>query len=182
MARDFPTLLSGVVALVGMMGAGKSTVGRRLATLLEVPFVDLDRLVEARAGASITDLIANGQEALFREWESRCLSEVLGGSSVQVLATGGGATESAYNRQRLVASARVIWIDAEPEILYQRSKDGPRPLALSGPRSFQERYARRRPSYREVSSVRFDTTGTGPEETAKQIERWLRKETEDDDK
>jgi len=109
------------IVLVGMMGAGKSSVGRRLAARLGLQFVDADSEIEAAAGMSIADIFAAHGEAYFRSGEARVIARLLEGGP-QVMATGGGAIMNADTRATIRAKAVSIWLDAEYEVLLRRVK------------------------------------------------------------
>src|SRR6202140_5896731 len=107
------------IVLVGMMGVGKSSIGRRLATRLGVPFVDADSEIEKAAGMSIADIFARHGEADFRSGEARVIARLLDGGP-QVLATGGGAVMNADTRAAIKAKGVSIWLSAEFEVLMRR--------------------------------------------------------------
>lgn len=107
------------IVLVGMMGAGKSSVGRRLANRLSLPFVDADNEIEAAAGMSIPDIFATHGEASFRSGEQRVIARLLQGGP-QVLATGGGAFMNAETRQAIAAHGISIWLKADFDVLMRR--------------------------------------------------------------
>jgi shikimate kinase len=107
------------VVLVGMMGVGKSSIGRRLATRLGVPFVDADAEIEKAAGMSIADIFAGHGEADFRSGEARVIARLLDGGP-QVLATGGGAVMNADTRAAIKAKGVSIWLSAEFDVLLRR--------------------------------------------------------------
>src|SRR6195952_2694687 len=116
------------LVLVGMMGAGKSTVGRRLAMRLGLPFVDADTEIEAAAGRSISDIFEVHGEPYFRDGEARVISRLLEGVS-KVLATGGGAFMREETRKRIDDKAGSIWLKADADIIMRRVKRRPdRPL------------------------------------------------------
>lgn len=116
------------VALVGLMGAGKSTVGRRLAKQLQMPFFDSDSEIEKAAGQTISDIFETMGEAEFRRGEQRVLARLLSGPS-HVLATGGGAFLNPETRRLMREKAITIWLDADINTLWKRvSKRGDRPL------------------------------------------------------
>ncbi len=116
------------VALVGLMGAGKSTVGRRLAKQLQMPFFDSDSEIEKAAGQTISDIFETMGEAEFRRGEQRVLARLLSGPS-HVLATGGGAFLNPETRRLMREKAITIWLDADIDTLWKRvSKRGDRPL------------------------------------------------------
>jgi shikimate kinase len=116
------------VVLIGMMGAGKSSVGRRLAGRLGIPFVDADVEIEKAAGMSITEIFAAHGEPYFRAGETRVIARLLE-SGPQVLATGGGAFMNAETRAAIRAKGISVWLRATLEILNRRIKRrGDRPL------------------------------------------------------
>ena len=107
------------IVLVGMMGVGKSSIGRRLAARLGVPFVDADAEIEKAAGMSIADIFARHGEAYFRSGEARVIARLLDGGP-QVLATGGGAVMNADTRAAIKAKGVSIWLSAELDVLMRR--------------------------------------------------------------
>jgi shikimate kinase len=107
------------IVLVGMMGVGKSSIGRRLATRLGVPFVDADSEIEKAAGMNIADIFARHGEAYFRSGEARVIARLLDGGP-QVLATGGGAVMNADTRAAIKAKGVSIWLSAELDVLMRR--------------------------------------------------------------
>lgn len=107
------------VVLVGMMGAGKSSVGRRLAARLGLPFVDADAEIEAAAGCSISDIFALHGEAHFREGERKVIARLLGGGP-QVLATGGGAWMNEATRATVAEKGVSVWLRADIDVLVRR--------------------------------------------------------------
>src|SRR5580658_4929327 len=107
------------VVLVGMMGVGKSSIGRRLAARLGVPFVDADTEIEKAAGMSIADIFARHGEADFRSGEARVIARLLDGGP-QVLATGGGAVMNPATCAAIKAKGISIWLSAEFDVLMRR--------------------------------------------------------------
>src|ERR1700754_4117110 len=119
------------VVLVGMMGAGKSSIGRRLATRLGIPFVDADAEIEKAAGMSIPDIFATRGEPDFRAGEARVIARLLDGGP-QVLATGGGAFMNADTRAAITDKGVSVWLRATIEVLARRIKRrNDRPLLKS---------------------------------------------------
>ncbi|KFC63594.1 Shikimate kinase [Bosea sp. LC85] len=117
------------VVLVGMMGSGKSSVGRRLATRLGLPFVDADVEIETAAGMTIPEIFAQRGETEFRDGERRVISRVLATRAPLVLATGGGAFMNAETRERIVELGISIWLKADADVLMRRvRKRSNRPL------------------------------------------------------
>jgi len=109
------------VVLVGMMGAGKSTIGRRLSVRLALPFLDADTEIEAAAGMSIPDIFESRGEADFRDGEVRVIARLLDGGPA-VIATGGGAVMRQETRDRIRDKAVSIWLKADADIIMKRVK------------------------------------------------------------
>ena len=109
------------IVLVGMMGAGKSTIGRRLSARLRLPFLDADTEIEAAAGMSIPDIFENHGEPHFRDGEARVIARLLD-SGPGVLATGGGAFLREETRNRIRSQAVSIWLKADADIIMRRVK------------------------------------------------------------
>jgi shikimate kinase len=126
----FEPLRRRTIALVGLMGVGKSSVGHRLANALGLPFCDADAEVETAAGRSIPDIFAEFGEPAFREGERRVISRLLD-EPPHVLATGGGAFLDARTREMIKAKAISVWLKADLEVLARRigRKDN-RPLLI----------------------------------------------------
>lgn len=118
-----------IVALVGMPGGGKSTVGKQLARQIGVPFVDSDHEIEQRIGGSIKQFFERHGEEAFRELETEVISELIAAPGDRVLATGGGAVLRERNRELLRDGATVLYLRSTPEDIYRRLKhDTTRPL------------------------------------------------------
>jgi shikimate kinase len=131
------------VALVGLMGAGKSTVGRRLAEKLKRPFIDSDDEIEKAAGLSVADIFALHGEKEFRRVEHKVLNRLLNGPP-QILATGGGAYLNEATRELMREKAVTVWLNADLETLWKRvSRRNHRPLL-------------QRPDAKEILSNLFD--------------------------
>ncbi len=151
------------IVLVGLMGVGKTTVGRRVANRLQRPFVDADDALEAMAGASVREVFERDGEDAFRQLESRVLGELLGAPQPTVIAAGGGVVLRPENRRRLLGpEAFVVWLHGEPAFLGSRvARKESRPL-LDGqdPVGVLVRLAaEREPFYREVADVVVDVRG-----------------------
>ena len=109
------------IVLVGMMGAGKSTVGRRLAMRLRLPFLDADIEIEAAASMSIPDIFATHGELYFRDGEARVIARLLDNGPA-VIATGGGAVMREETRKRIADKAVSIWLKADLDVIMKRVK------------------------------------------------------------
>ncbi|MDR0479956.1 MAG: shikimate kinase [Burkholderiaceae bacterium] len=147
--------------LVGMPGAGKSSVARQLGQRLRLPVVDTDAVIEARIGVSIRSFFQSEGEAAFRDLEEQVIAELTGGEP-KVLATGGGAVLRRANRARLHAGGTVIYLRIFPEQLYRRlNKDTKRPLLqVADPLArLQALYAERDALYRECAHFVLDAHG-----------------------
>jgi shikimate kinase len=121
------------VVLVGMMGVGKSSIGRRLAARLAIPFVDADTEIEKAAGMSISDIFARHGEADFRGGEARVIARLLE-TGPQVLATGGGAVMNEGTRAAITSKGVSIWLSAEFDVLMRRiaKRREDRPMLQTG--------------------------------------------------
>lgn len=168
------------VVLVGMMGTGKSTVGRILAQALGWPLVDTDQLVEQRAGRTIPELFALEGEKGFRAREAEAIAWATA-QDCQVIATGGGAVLLPANREALRKSGVVFWLDAPAVVLYQRTSaqgiDG-RPLLAGSEKAdplskLEALAASRRGAYQAAAHCRVDTAGRSPEAVAEEIRERL---------
>ena len=121
------------IVLVGLMGAGKSSIGRRLAERMEMPFVDADHEIEAAAGKSISEIFADHGEDYFREGERRVITRLLDNGR-QILATGGGAYMNGETRERIRDHGISVWLKADIDLLLKRtSKRNDRPLLREDP-------------------------------------------------
>jgi len=159
------------IVLVGMRGAGKTTVGRALAACLGREFVDLDDEVEVRAGMGIPEIFEREGEPRFREREVEALGGLIGRPDL-VLALGGGAPATAAVRETVrSANARVVWLDAPPEVLARRIAGSGRPALTELPLKEEvERLAEeRRGHYESLAEFRFDTAEAPPDEVAERI-------------
>jgi shikimate kinase len=146
------------VVLVGLMGVGKSTVGRRLAKDLQRPFADVDEQIELRAGLTIPNLFGERGEPAFRALESTVLAELLAHPAPLVIAAGGGAVTSAGNRAALAtADAYVVWLRASARFLAARTDPTHRPLLAGNAAATLARLlAERAPLYQQVADVAVD--------------------------
>lgn len=158
-----PSRIDRSIALVGLMGTGKSTVGRRLAKRLGIPFVDADEEIERSAGHTITEMFDRFGEAAFRAGERQVIARLVEGPP-RVIATGGGAFADEATRRLLLDRCIAIWLDADVETLAGRVRGGKRPLLRgSDPRAtLAELAARRNPFYAQAH-IRVDS-GAGRHE------------------
>lgn len=108
------------IVLVGMMGSGKSSVGKRLATRLALPFLDADVEIETAAGMTIPEIFAQHGETGFRDGERRVIGRILSTRSPLVLATGGGAFMNAETREKIAQFGISLWLKAEADVLMRR--------------------------------------------------------------
>lgn len=117
------------IVLIGLMGSGKSTVGKRLAARLRLPFIDADNEIEAAAGLSIPEIFERFGEAHFRDGERRVIARLIDGTP-KVIATGGGAFMNDETRALILERATAVWLDADIDVLAERvgRRDGSRPL------------------------------------------------------
>jgi shikimate kinase len=165
------SLHRGNLFLVGLMGAGKTTLGRQLARRLDKPFVDADHELEARLGVRIPTIFEVEGEAGFRDREEAVIDELSRRSGI-VLATGGGAVMREQSRVRLRENGTVLYLHAEPETLWQRLRNSrQRPmLHAADPRNrLVELYHLRDPLYREVA----DHVIESDREAVIRFVRWL---------
>jgi shikimate kinase len=127
-----PALKTRTIALVGLPGVGKSSVGRRLAAALGLPFRDADEEIERAAGRSISEIFADRGEAEFREGERRVIARLLD-DPPHVLATGGGAFMNAETRRLIGEKAVSVWLHADLDVLVRRvGRKNNRPLLRGG--------------------------------------------------
>ena len=159
------------VVLIGFMGCGKSSVGRRLSSLTGHRFMDTDELVAQAANKSIPEIFAGEGEESFRDIEERVLAGLVGVAGI-VLATGGGAVLRKTNRAAMKKIGTVAWLDADPDALFERaSRSQRRPLLQTdNPRkTFDELLAARRAIYAEAADFRLDSTGRAHDDVAQSI-------------
>jgi shikimate kinase len=147
------------VVLVGFMGVGKTTVGRRLAKELQRPFADADEQLELRAGRTIPMMFHDDGEEAFRRLESEVLADLLGRPHPLVVAAGGGAVNRAENRAVLSRRAFVVWLRASAGFLAARTDPAHRPLLAAAPdpvSALDRLIAERAPLYEEVADAVVD--------------------------
>jgi shikimate kinase len=166
---------TGNIFLVGMMGAGKTTVGRRLARRLGRSFLDTDHEIQERTGVSIPTIFEIEGEAGFRRRESAVLAEIARGEDL-VVATGGGIVLAEQNRRLLRQRGTVVYLRASVEDLFARTRhDRNRPLLQTeDPRAkLAELFAARDPLYREVADIIMETGRQSVQTLVRQLEKQL---------
>ena len=166
------------IFLVGMPGAGKTTVGRQLARRMQRSFIDADHEIEARTGVRIPLIFDIEGEQGFRDRESKVIEDLAARNDL-VVATGGGAVLRPENRAALRQGGTVIYLNAAPGLLYERTKLDPnRPLLqVDDPRKkLEDLFAQRDPLYREVADIIVNSLGGSISQLVKQVERQLQKQ------
>ena len=160
------------IALVGLMGAGKSAAARALGERLGVAAADLDSMIEAESGESVAQLFENPGEAWFRTREGELLAQALE-ARVGVVACGGGIVLDPRHRAQLRARCRVVWLEVDPTEAARRVAGEPqaRPLLAGRVASgrLAELLAARRSLYEEVAAFRIPTDGRTPDQVAEAI-------------
>ena len=159
------------VFLIGMMGAGKTTVGRMLANALGFAFVDADREIEARSGALVATIFSVEGEEGFRRREAGLLDELTQRPGI-VLATGGGAVLNADTRARLKQRGLVLYLRASAEEIHRRTRnDRSRPLLQTAdPRArIEELLAQREPLYEETAHLTFQSASANPRRLVRRL-------------
>jgi shikimate kinase len=167
------------IVLIGMMGGGKSSVGRALGERTGLPRLDMDELIVAKAGLSIPQIFEAKREAWFRDLESAVLLEIQGHAPA-IIVTGGGVVLRRENVEILQRMGPLIWLDASADTLFGRAvNEGDRPLLQTAdPRiTFSEILALRLPLYASAADIRVDTTHLTPNEAAALILARLKKQS-----
>ena len=163
-ARTLGLIPRRTIVLVGLMGAGKTKIGRRLAARLDLPFFDSDNEIEAAAGETIEEIFRHRGEAVFRDGERRVIARLLA-QPVHVLATGGGAFMDPTTRALITRRGVSVWLRADLDVLFARvSRRNNRPLLQQpDPRAvLAELIERRHPIYAEADII--VDSGAGPAE------------------
>lgn len=148
------------VVLVGMMGVGKSTVGRRIAASLDRPFRDTDAEIEQRSGRAVADIFSTDGEPAFRSLESDVLRTLIDEQNPSVIAAAGGVVLSPVNRTMLAGAGLVVWLKAPVEVLLGRVRNGThRPALADDPRgALMQMESTRQDLYAEVADVVVDSS------------------------
>lgn len=160
------------IYLIGMMGSGKSSTGKRLALKMGYSFMDLDDLIQGRMRKTIVEIFAEKGEEFFREEEAKLLREVCDDAS-RVIATGGGAILRPANVERMKQTGEVIFLETSLDVLWSRVKEKKdRPLLKqdANPKdSLLKIFTYRQPLYKAASSLRVNTDGKSAGEVADEI-------------
>ena len=167
--------LDRTIVLVGLMGAGKTSVGKRLAELLAVPFFDSDDEIVSAAGMSIPEIFDTYGEDEFRRGEAAVLSRLVG-SAPAILSTGGGAFISEANREIIAETGVSVWLDVKLDVLWSRVQDKPgRPLlATANPyETLKDLHVTREPIYRLADTSVTSTLKDTHDDVAKSIVKAL---------
>lgn len=158
------------IVLIGFMGCGKSTVGRELQQRLGYALVDMDQVIEQRAGKPITAIFADEGEAAFRDMETTVLEELaMAPEQRRIISTGGGVVGRLENRALLKRMGYVVWLDAPASVIMERTaKNRTRPLLVTEDPAEKIRRLmhERRPLYQEAAHLKLDTTGLDSNELA----------------
>jgi shikimate kinase len=164
-----------LISFIGLMGSGKTTVGRALARRLKLDFFDSDHVIEERLGYSLRTFFEQEGEERFRDLESSIIEELTLKNNA-ILSTGGGACGRLANREHLNTRSHVIYLKATPEELYRRIRnDGTRPLLqVSDPMAkLRDLYAARHPLYLETAHQTFETSRPSMSYLMNNIQRQL---------
>jgi shikimate kinase len=160
------------VALIGFMGAGKTAVGQMLAEKLDKKLIELDSLIELKAGKSIAQIFQEDGEIAFRQLEIEVAKEVAAGKN-QVIACGGGIVLNKINIDRLKEEGIIVYLTASPERILQRvsSDNSVRPLLKKGNKALtiRELLEFRQPFYERAADIKIDTSKLDIEDTAELI-------------
>lgn len=157
-----------IIYLVGFMGAGKSTVGRKLASVLNYKFLDIDEYIEMSEGMTISKIFSEKGEDYFRKLESEKLKEISSRDNL-VVATGGGLGAKIENMEFMKSRGVVIWLDVDIDTVFKRCvDDGTRPLLSKGRAFVTELYEKRKPVY-QLADIHIDTNDQQLESILQQI-------------
>jgi shikimate kinase len=153
------------VVLIGPMGVGKTTIGKKLARKLEIPFVDTDQII-VKGHGPIAEIFAAEGEPMFRSYEEHAVLEALG--NVQVIATGGGAVLSGSN-QRAFSKAIVVYLSTNGLHMKSRLAKGNRPLLENGISDWRKIYDERKPLYERLANFEVDCSAASLSTTIAEI-------------
>jgi len=161
---------SSVVVLIGPMGVGKTTVGKKLARALKLPFIDTDALIVADHG-EISKIFETEGEPVFRHYEEDAMAHAI--SAPAVVATGGGAVLSQLTRDRLKDQATVIYLSTDGRHIRARLTGGKRPLLKNGFEDWTRIYDERKPVYEQAADITVNTSGHTLSATVNEIKQKL---------
>ena len=164
------------IVLVGMMGTGKTTVGRLVSCQMMRPFVDSDEQIELHTGRTVREIFESDGEGAFRKQEAEVLQRALAApGGPRVIAAAGGVVLDRFNRRLLAEVSNVIWLRAKPPVLAMRVKAGVhRPLLEDDPLGALTRLLdEREPLYDEVATFAVDVDDIGPDDAATTIVGWV---------
>lgn len=151
------------IVLIGLMGCGKSTIGRKLQAMLGYPMVDTDQLIEEKAKMTISQIFEKRGEQAFREIESAVLNELSApGTPRRIIATGGGIIGRKHNRRLLSKLGYVVWLQAPPNVIIQRTarnRDRPLLQTANPQEKIEALLAERAPLYHEIADLELETAG-----------------------
>ncbi len=159
--------------LTGMMGCGKSAIGKRLSQKLKIPFVDLDALIERREGKKITEIFAQGGDQMFRDIETETLKEVAGRNQQIVVSCGGGIILRDENVCVMKETGSVILIHRDIDSIAKSIQLGKRPVLKNDAKNVRHIYEQRKDRYEAVSDLKIDNNGS-IEETVKRLAQMLK--------
>ncbi len=171
------------IILIGFMGCGKSTLGKKLSGRLELPVYDTDELIERSAGCRITELFATQGEEAFRRMETELLSKLCEENSKCIYATGGGVPLREENRKLLKQLGTVVWLRISPETAYQRLKnDTKRPILQGGDpkEKIRQLIASREAAYTACADIIVDVDYKGREAIIEEILASIEREAADE--
>lgn len=164
------------IILVGYMGCGKSTVGKKLSFVLKQPYLDTDKLIEQKQNCQISEIFDIKGEAFFRDLETECVESLFVYKQKHVISVGGGLVLREKNRELLKQLGTVVYLRATPDTIFDRLKgDTTRPL-LRGENPYQkicDMIIQRGPVYQQSADIILDVDGLSVEEVADQIEKEL---------
>jgi shikimate kinase len=164
------------IVLIGLMGVGKSTIGRRLAQRLHLPFADSDHEIESAAGMTIAEIFEHYGETQFRDGERRVIARLIDGTP-KVIATGGGAFMNDATRALILERATAVWLDADIDVLADRvgRRAGTRPLLNGGdPRAMLAKLAETRNPIYALAPIHIRSRPLPHEATVDSILKALR--------
>lgn len=167
----------GNVVLIGFMGSGKSTMGIRLSYQLRYALEDTDKLIEARAGKSISEIFAQEGEAAFRQMETELLEKLTEKRGERIYSVGGGTPVRAVNRSLLKKLGTVVYLRAQPETIYERLKDDTTRPLLQGEEplgKIRRLMAEREEAYMEAADVVLDVDELTPDQVVERIAEYVK--------